>query len=258
MMDLRALQIVQLTNYYCPAVQFRQQSGVAKKNQGGRRGKGRPKVESAASVGREAVMQATCELLKITPPSRVTHRAIAHKAGIAASLVSYYFGSSDDLMLEVAVFMWQQLRRRSHAAVATADTPADKLFARTRALLQMHVENRYFNQLVMEHLLRGSSARARDATEALVQDSFSELSGILKEGVEAGEFRPLDPIFLYEAMLGACETFAASQRHLQMLLGGKPFNTDLVDAYARFLCDVLLNGMSVTALPARKRQKALG
>jgi AcrR family transcriptional regulator len=231
---------------------------MAGKKESTRRGKGRPKVESAASVGRQAVMQATCELLKATPPSRVTHRAIAQKAGIAASLVGYYFGTRDDLMLEVAVYMWQQLRQRSHAAVATARTPSDKLFARTRALLQMHVENRYFNQLVMEHLLRGSSARAREATEKLVQDSFSELTGILKMGVEAGHFRSLDPIFLYEAMLGACETFAASQRHLQMLLGGKPFNADLVDAYARFLCDVLLNGMSIPRLPARKPQRAVG
>ena len=38
-----------------------------------------------------------------------------------------------------------------------------------------------------------------------------------------------DALSQARAMLGACETFAASQRHLQMLLGGKPFNEDLVD-----------------------------
>ena len=110
-----------------------------------------------------------------------------------------------------------------------------------------------FSQLVIEYLLRGKSARARQATEELVQDSFSELSAILRTGAREGAFRHVDPIFLYEAMLGACETFAASQRHLQMLLGGKPFNGDLVDAYARFLCDVVLNGITSAEVKPRRR-----
>ncbi len=208
-----------------------------------RRGKGRPRVESAGAVGRDALIRATCELLKSMPPSRVTRAAIARQSGAAASLVGYYFANTDALLLEAAVSMWRELRERSHAAVARARSPAEKLFARTKVLLETHVENRYFNQLVMEHILQGTSTRAREATEELVQDSFAELSDILEEGVSAGDFRPTDAVFLYETMLGACETFAASQRHLQMLLRGKKLDDKLIESYARFLCDLVLTGI---------------
>jgi TetR/AcrR family transcriptional regulator len=188
----------------------------------------------------------------------VTRTAIARQAGVAASLVGYYFANTDGLLLEAAVSMWRDLRQRSHAAVARATSPADKLFVRTRVLLETHVENRYFNQLVIEHMLRGTSVRARQATDELVQDSFAELSDILKAGVDAGEFRPTDPIFLYETMLGACETFAASQRHLQMLLRGKKFDEKLIGAYARFLCDLVLEGIGVSSrLPTGRRARPL-
>ena len=184
---------------------------------------------------------------------KVTRRAIARQARVAPSLVGYYFGSTAQLLLEAVASMWRDLRDRSRAAVARVETPSGKLLARTRVLLQTHIDNRYFSQLVIEYLLRGKSARARQATEELVQDSFSELSAILRTGAREGAFRHVDPIFLYEAMLGACETFAASQRHLQMLLGGKPFNGDLVDAYARFLCDVVLNGIASAEVKPRRR-----
>src|SRR4051812_29562011 len=108
---------------------------------GGRRGKGRPRPESPGAVGREALLQATCQLLKQVPPSRVTRRAIALQAGVAPSLIGYYFGPMDDLLLEAVIHMWRELRERSRAAVADANSPAEKLLARTKVLLHTHVEN---------------------------------------------------------------------------------------------------------------------
>src|SRR4051812_7900415 len=54
------------------------------------------------AVGREAIIAATRDLLKLKPPSALSRIEIARFAGIDSSLIRYYFGTKDALLTAVA------------------------------------------------------------------------------------------------------------------------------------------------------------
>jgi AcrR family transcriptional regulator len=218
-----------------------------------RRPIGRPHKAASARVGREALTAATRDLLRTVPPARISRALIARHAGVTPALVRYYFGNKEQLLLQATIELSHELRARSRSASGKAGSPSDKLLAKITVLLEMVAHDRHFNQLVMEQIIHGKSARAKRANEEMTEDSFSELHAILTEGVDRREMRKVDPIYLYFLLVGACEIFASGRPMLEMLLGGKPIDDEVIQGYARFVHDLLMRGLAAELQPTGRR-----
>lgn len=205
-----------------------------------KRGKGRPPHDQ---VGRDTIIKLTRELLKQRSPSELTRVEIAAYCGIDPGLIRYYFGSTDDLITEVAAEITDELHARIKAVIAIGHTPSDKLRSRVRASLQMHHENPNLNSLIIQKILGGQRARARNARSAMIEDSLATMSALIDEGVQAGEFDPTDAKFLHIALIGMCDFFFTGRVVVGELFG-RSDDPKLVSAYGDFIADLILSGIT--------------
>ncbi len=215
-----------------------------------RRPKGRPHADGP-KVGREAVVAVTRRMLKEMSPSKMSRNEVAREAGIDPALIRYYFGDQNTLLTEVLLQITDEAHRRRELArrgqEAAGVTTQQKISARIDRLREMLTDNPHVHELVLDRVVYGKGATEEQI--ALLRDrwhraSLEELQGIIDEGVENGELRSVDARYLYIAMAGMNE-FAVNAFPLFELLGCEPRDqeTTLKD-YAKFLVDLVLNGIS--------------
>src|SRR5688572_17248082 len=96
-----------------------------------RRGKGRPHA-SGATVGRDAVVAVTREMLKTTPPSRMSRNDVARAAGIDPALIRYYFGDQNTLLTEVLLQITSEAHQRRELARRGVEASSDRTSTRDK------------------------------------------------------------------------------------------------------------------------------
>ncbi len=210
-----------------------------------RRGIGRPHI-SGDTVGRDALIAATKELLKRVPPAKLTRIKIAQSARVTPALVRYYFGNTEKLLRATTILLAREHRANSRARIAAAKTAKEKLRARIAVLTETLMVNPHFNQLLLEQVVHGKGSVAKRAFDLLSADSLSELSAILEDGVRRRELRPVDVNFMYCALIGLSEFFASNRPMLESLFGPGKFDAELANRYVAFVFDLIMNGISVT------------
>jgi AcrR family transcriptional regulator len=208
-----------------------------------KRGKGRPPHDQ---VGRDTIIKLTRELLKFKPPSELTRVEIAAYCGIDPGLIRYYFGSTDELITEVAAEITDEMHARIKAVIAVGQTPREKLRSRVKASLEMHHQNPHLNSLIIQKILGGKRARARSARSAMIEDSLATLGALVKEGVQTGDFNPTDAKLLHIALIGMCDFFFTGRILVEELFG-KADDPTLVSAYGDFIADLILSGITARA-----------
>ena len=208
-----------------------------------RRRIGRPQA-TGDTVGREALIAATKELLKRVPPAKITRRKVAQFAGVTPALVRYYFGNTDELLRATTIILSQEQRAKSRARVAEATAAKEKLLARITVLTETLISNPYFNQLVIEQIIHGEGNVAKRALEQMNKDSLSELKGVLDEGVSRKELRQVEVKFFYFALIGMIEFFASNRPMRESVFGRRKINRTLVQEYIAFVYDLILNGIA--------------
>jgi AcrR family transcriptional regulator len=129
---------------------------------------------------------------------------IANEVGISKALLYYYFESKEDILASLADQMPVAARVASSAVVARGDmAPAQTL----RALVAKHATliidgRQQFRVIDREeaHLPAPVFKNAQRAKRLLL-DNFTTA---IARGVEAGEFRPVDPRITALAIIGMC------------------------------------------------------
>jgi AcrR family transcriptional regulator len=207
---------------------------------------GRPgqPASSAGSVGPEALIQLTCEMLTRIPPGDVTRAAVARHAGVDPALIRYYFKNRDALMRTATEALTKTLQKRGAAASERTDlAPAERICARLLALLEFKIENPFYHRLMMEEMARSEDAKSRELFQGIATTAVERYRGYIKAGVEDGSLREVDPAFLYMAIIGMCDFFALAAPLLTgVLKEDDPYV--LRENYGKFLCDLILNGLS--------------
>jgi len=206
------------------------------------RSKGRP-TNGQSAVGAEVLIEATRKLLRTRSPREITRKEIADFAKVDPALIRYYFRDKENLLLAATMQIEREHRAREHAAVTAAVTPADKLKAKIRVLIEVMVENPHYNQLIQEQIHFGTNKEALQARHEMVGNSVAELKAILAEGAETGELKPIAPEFLHVAMIGMCQLFFNRRPLLEELFQRKVTPQALADDYFEFVSGLILDGI---------------
>ncbi len=204
---------------------------------------GRP-TDTQSAVGPEVLIEATRKLLRTRAPREITRKEIADFAKVDPGLIRYYFRDKDNLLLAATMQIEREHRAREHAAVEAAASPADKLRAKIRVLIEVMAENPHYNQLIQEQIHSRSNASALQARREMVGNSVSELKTILREGLRSGELRQTSPEFLHIAMIGMCQLFFNRQPLLAELFQRNVEPQALADDYLEFVSELILAGIA--------------
>jgi AcrR family transcriptional regulator len=210
------------------------------------RSQGRP-PRTDPGVGREAIIDAARELLRFRPPAKVTREEIARYAGVNPALIRYYFGDKSNLLTAVVEVIADENLKRLKTALHRRGSATDKLRRRIELIMQMHIENPHYHQLIFEQLWQGESQTQKRLARKMVMPFYAEFRQIIIEGQRRGEFRAVDPRLIHVATLSMCELFINAPYVLKELFRIETATAHLVSVYSRFVADLLLHGIGRTA-----------
>lgn len=206
------------------------------------RRRGRP-ASNDVDPGRTRIVSATTELLKTTPPSRLTGASIAQAAGVDPKLIRYYFGDTKNLLAAVAVSIARSIRERYLTLGAGEGSALDRLRARIRGLMQAQAEHPHYHNLMIEIGLYGEGEHVDSARHEILGSALTALTEIAKAGAAEGEMIKVDSRYLHVAILGMCEFFIRGRPNLSRSLDPADIPADEVERYTNFICDLVVDGV---------------
>jgi AcrR family transcriptional regulator len=170
----------------------------------------------SSSMTREAMLDATRELLAEGGVHGLTVEGVAARAGVAKTTVYRRWRSKDELALAVLIDMVEQM-----AAVPDLDDTRAELIAfvdRSVKILRTTLMGRVMQGLVSE--LAANVELARAFRERVVAVRIAETRRLVERGIARGELRPdADHELVNELLFGPI--------YYRLLLSGAPLEDDL-------------------------------
>jgi TetR/AcrR family transcriptional regulator len=208
-----------------------------------RRGIGRP-AAGAQTVGREALITRTCEMLTELPPNRITRAEVARHMNVDPSLIRYYFRDRSTLLVAAAERLVDTFQQLLDAELAQSDmSAAGRLRARISALLKLNITYPFFHRLMIDELMKIESRPAQRFLDELTHKGVSGYGSIIDSGVKDGSFRRVNSAFLFLAVIGVCEFFVNGMPILKLVMDKDFDERAIASRYREFICELLISGL---------------
>ena len=209
-----------------------------------RRARGRPRTKQAA-VGREAIVAAARKVLDKLPPHKATISSIARSAGVDPALVRYYFSSREELLLAVIEDI---LSTWEYAHPPLSAGPAGKLSWLVRDMLDFALNVRSMQRLMIDECASAKSVEVRRRVRELNAGAVHR-HALLLHSEKQGANASTDPLFMYVAIIGMCEFFAAAQAMIKPLVPEGMNADELAERYKDFIERLVLDGLRTRVEP---------
>jgi AcrR family transcriptional regulator len=205
-------------------------------------------------VARQSLLQSAIRLLNERGMGNVSLNDVAREAKLNPALVTYYFGSKDNLFQAVVEQVIGEWRTEILAVVPEGAGPEETLRLRARATMHFLRRYPYLTRLIIHQMMTVKSKESRFFIENFARVNFEEHRGILQDGVDKGDFRPVDPLFYFAHYIAMGDLYANLAPMMERL-GGKAENDDArFEAFVESMIDMLING--IAARPQRKTAKS--
>jgi AcrR family transcriptional regulator len=219
-----------------------------------KRGQGRPTVFDSA-IGREALIRATRELLKLHPPTEITRKHVSDYAGVDPNLIRYYFGNMDNLFAEVMAMINQEIKDRLVEAGANPNISPDvRLKNRIDRTFELFIDDPHHHDIVLRYLFGPRKGDVHRDWKRQLGLSLGELKGLLKAD-GAVRLRKVDERYLHLMIVSLAEFFSKSQPLIKDLFDEEATLESTKGDYLKFLYDVILNGLIARQETSRSNPK---
>jgi AcrR family transcriptional regulator len=209
-----------------------------------RRSRGRPRTKQGA-VGREAIVAAARKVLDKLPPHKATISSIARSAGVDPALVRYYFSSREELLMAVIediISSWEF----AHPPLSAG--PAAKLSWLVRDMVDFALNVRSMQRLMIDECASAKSLDVRRRVRELNAGAVTR-HALLLHSERQGTTGATDPLFMYVAIIGMCEFFAAAQAMIKPLAPEGMDAGELAERYKDFIEHLVLDGLRTRVEP---------
>jgi TetR/AcrR family transcriptional regulator len=217
-----------------------------------KRGIGRPAADGA-SVGREKLLKTACDLLKVTPPNKLTRFLVAQKANVDPSLIRYYFRDRISLLAAAAERLSEQYEERL-ASEHDATDGKSPLQDRLAAQVALDVSYAHFRRLVLDELVGSDAAPARAAANKITQRGAAAYRAILADGLADGAMRDEDAAMLFIAVSALSSYFSSAKPIYEAATGQRITQPALAEKYRTFVTGLISRGMAAEGAGKAKRK----
>lgn len=202
-------------------------------------------------VARQSLLQSAIRLLNERGMGNVSLNDVAREAKLNPALVTYYFGSKDNLFQAVVEQVIGEWRTEILAVVPESAGPEQTLRLRARATMHFLRRYPYLTRLIIHQMMTVKSKESRFFIENFARVNFEEHRSILQDGVEKGDFRLVDPLFYFAHYIAMGDLYANLAPMMERL-GGKAENDDArFEAFVESMIDMLIHG--IAARPQKRR-----
>src|SRR5712664_2680886 len=201
------------------------------------------RIPLAKNATAEKLLEAASELMIERSSIEVSLSDIAQKSGVNAALVKYHFGNKYGLL--VALLARDAAIEMSNLEYLLAQpiTPTEKLKLHIAGIIRAYRRFPYMNRLI-HYLLHESSAEAADEVSKFFLAPLLDFHRrLLAEGINAGEFRNIDPVLFYTSLIGACDHLFFGRHAMSRAVGVGPVTDEVCRQYIRHMEALICGGM---------------
>ena len=193
--------------------------------------KSRLGTRSQPEQSRAAILEAAVREFAREGVAGARTDAIARSAGVNKALLYYYFKDKEALYQAVLDEVFSGVRVAIEQALSQPLPPRERLQAYVRAHFDYIASNPLYPRIVHAEFLRAgrSPAGMQRIAKEYFRPIFSQLSSLLQEGVQAGEFRPVNVMHFIPSMVSVIVFyFITAAPIMHVVTGANPFAPELI------------------------------
>lgn len=169
----------------------------------------------------------------------VSIRAIADAVGVTPPSIYLHFPDKDSLILAVCERHFEAFDSVIEQAGRSTDDPVESLRRRGRAYVRFGLENPEPYRILF--MTRNGSAQQRDIVVGAGARAFQHLVEAVQRCIDAGAFRPVDPV------LAATGVWAAVHGVTSLLISLPGFPWPDIETLVDHVCNIQNSGLSEPA-----------
>ncbi len=151
--------------------------------------------------------------------------AIAREARVNKALLYYYFQDKETLYGAVLSDAFAGLKTSMFRVLDSELAPREKLLAYVGAYFDFVAANQVYPKLMQREMMRAREGRSEhidDLVKNYFQPVFGRLSELIRTGIAAGEFRPVDPAHFIPSMISMIVFYFSSAPVMRKIMGFNP------------------------------------
>ena len=203
---------------------------------------GRRKVENPATARR--ILAAAERHFAAQGMAGARTDEIAADAHANKAMLYYYFGNKRRLHRAVLENLFRQLRKVVYAPPAPDAPPRERLRAWVNGYFDFLATHPNYPRLVQREAMDATPKIEWIAREYF-QPFFKHLTGVISDGISAGDFREVNPRQTAFTMLGATAFYFASAPVMTPIVGHDLLAPQALEARRRALLDFIEHGLYV-------------
>ncbi|KTC15823.1 TetR/AcrR family transcriptional regulator [Pseudomonas viridiflava] len=168
--------------------------------------------------------------------------AIAERTKTSKRMIYYYFGSKEQLYVEVLEKLYGDIRNTESELNLGELEPVEAIHRVVEFTFDHHDNNVDFVRIVcIENIHNGENVKQSDTIQAKSQNIIRALEGILRRGEESGEFRAgVHPIDLHLMISSFC-FYRISNRHtFSEIFQIELWSDEVKQRHKAMICDAVL------------------
>jgi len=175
--------------------------------------------------------------------------AIARAAHVNKALLYYYFKDKDSLYEAVLDQVFSGMRARVMPVLESSLPPRQKLLKYVGEYFDYIAANPQFPRVVQGEMLRSGAkghTRMQRVAKEYFQPIFEKVSGILRQGIAAGEFREVNPMDFLPSIVGLVVFYFSTAPLMKTLMKVDPLSAARIRERRTFVLEFVSAALFVS------------
>lgn len=148
------------------------------------------------------ILDAAADLFSSRGFTRTTIRQIADRAQANSALIYYYFGNKGGLLEALVARVHEAVHANLERSMALQGTPREKLERFIRLQVELMRRRSTLLRILMREVLNQNEL-VLGAMRRAIEPNLGLVTSLIREGVEAGEFRNVDEVLAAQTLIGS-------------------------------------------------------